>query len=223
MGKPYTRIFSISSLMASRFPILLFDDFETLLKWDIAGPGTPVASLCATNAFNGAKSLSIKTTTPGAAIDDVAETTRTFPMTPVLLLEFNCFFNILAANKFKTIRIYTLFYNGTNRHECVIEYNVTSTKWQYTDSTGALTDIPGATVEVHENSWHRFAASFDLKNNKYRSFTIDHLKYDLSGIPLRVTADARGIVCYVGIAITSATATVPELLIDDFACTELEI
>lgn len=161
---------------------LLFDDMETLLKWE---EGAVTVALDNTFAYNGNQSLQLTC----AAVNNFANASRYFPYPLSSKLELSFKFAVDDLTKLFQFQLYLTFSDISRMIQTVLIY----------DPTAWLINIGAANVEIFNldvaeevevgGPWHYVKALIDLERLSWISLQVDNKKAELH-TPLIVGAGA---------------------------------
>lgn len=195
---------------------IMFDDMESLLKWDESG-----ATVALDNTIAYSKTQSLKLT---AAAGAIATAIRWIPLKNTV--NYSCVWGVDDWTKITTIDFYLslqLHVSVVTQH---IQFNVANLVWRYQGPTGAYVDFPNGAVPVVYRKldnvggqWHSFSLKADMTNNKILGCTVDErfLGGDLVGY--RSTgASAQN--SYVALRIDAVAAQDCNAWFDDVLVTE---
>lgn len=185
MSKEYTRRLSIFGLSPEYGEIYLYDNMEGAEMWTGEGTGTDFfAEFSDARPHHGTRSLHIKSRTTGAAEDDYARVYRHCFLPPSKKLGQISTFILGDITKLKSFALAFTYYDGINDTHAVLTYLVALHKWQYKNSLGGETDVPGADIALIDYRPHRASIATDFNRNEYISFTIDDELFPLTNLPL---------------------------------------
>ena len=113
-------------------------------------------------------------------------------------------FILMDSSKITSIA-FTIFYaDGTHGYPGRVHWQADGTKWQYNNNAGTMTDLPGADIDISDGVWNILEFSINLSLLRYKYFSINNTKIDMSAIALRQYAYAFGPSLYIHInAITN--------------------
>jgi hypothetical protein len=206
------------------------DDFESYTaaiteRW-IQTSGT--IALDTGHPFRGKSCMKLTT---AAGIGATAQASKYLPLPPTFRGGIEFWWQLQnAIADVDNIGFSFAYYDNTNVHQFTLLYLLTSgagnQKWQYTDASNALTDVPSGAqivkVAAADYAWHHVKATVDLVNNKYMKLYSDSLSWDLSSLSFQQTGNASAAIAFIGFATQAKTATAINLLIDDVIWTDQE-
>ena len=221
MGQEYIRTVRVSGLIESAGNILLFDDCDVFRNWFTDGTGTDfVVALDTTIIFNGDASMKLQTKATSPAAGDFVEAFRRIylPASKLVSMELFWRYSIEADTRF--IDFLLKYFDSSNRHEADIRYNVQSAKWQYLNSAGTFSDIPGGAQSFTQKAWNRLKFTIDFRNNQYLKFTSNDLEVDLTDTPIYNPSDTTKPQLTTHIRLEAETANRPVMHFDDLMLIE---
>ena len=161
-------------------PVIFYDDFEaSTFKW--TSTGYTSAGLTIAKAWSGDKSMYLNGNGSVRTYGYIRTNNK---------LALDVTFMYATATNFS---FYFTLYDGTNQHTGSLRYGPTISKWQYLNSIGGYTDVPGGTQNLASDVWHRLHAEYDFSTNKYGTFKSDNLQLDLSAISCQTVASITGV------------------------------
>lgn len=158
---------------------ILFDDFESLLKWKQT---TGTVALDNTNAYNGGQCLKV---TCGAA-NSRAEADKYFPFTPNRKISLEAIFAINDTSKLNKLRfgLHTQYAGLIDYGR--ISYNRLNQNWEYFNGLDDVA-IPASetpnqieTLDSVGGAWFRVKFTVDFPNRRYVSAEINDKVFNLS-------------------------------------------
>ncbi|MBA7633908.1 hypothetical protein ES703_41479 [subsurface metagenome] len=222
MSREYTRQISVIGNVASHGPVILFDDFESLLKWGIySGEGDSIFELDPTLAYYGNQSLYMKSRTTDAAEDDIIGANRRLYMSPALKLNQAVHFLSPDFTKINKIVFYFTLADGAVIHYPTVVFDPNTPLLQYHDFENNPQTVPGTNYKPAINTWHRLQLLANLVSNRFIGITLDSHFYDLSPYSLYTYANPASTRLDIYLMIYTAGAAPAELYIDDFLIHEL--
>uniref|UniRef100_A0A6M3JP97 Putative lectin/glucanase superfamily protein n=3 Tax=viral metagenome TaxID=1070528 RepID=A0A6M3JP97_9ZZZZ len=181
MGVEYIRTTRSADYLRPGSNIILYDDMEDLLKWDVSGypvAGTVTKEPTATYNKNYGLRIATRATTP--AINDYTAATRSIANITNNEITIELFFRLIttAANAKFDIR-YDSFYNGLAITTGLRIDGSTNYIWLMNEGGGYVqTTLQIPTLSA--NYWHRLSVSFNLLTNTYIKAKINAINYNLT-------------------------------------------
>lgn len=183
MGKEYLRSVTAPGLSPYAPSLLLFDDFEHIIKPFFEGTGDDdVHEIDPSLAFTGSNSLILKTRTTGPGAGDYLNAIYYTYAPPSLQIHGEIRFNYPTIGTVQSIRFLVDFYNGSFIYHFALSYLPNVPKWQYLDYQEADQDLTGALSTLMVDTWHRLAFHLDLKNLLYSPSHIDHASLEVPSV-----------------------------------------
>lgn len=222
MSREYTRLISVVGNVPAHGPIVLYDDFEHLLKWTkYLGEGDSVFELDPSFSFSKNQSLHIKTRTTDAAENDIIGARLLSYIPPSKRLNLSTHFSCPDYTLIKLLQFWFILFDGTNKHHSLLQLKTATPIWQYRDSIGTAIDVPDSGLLPFDNAWHRIQLLADLNTHKYIHMILDNNLFDLSALTYQHETDPKLTHLEVEIQIRNTGAAPCELHIDDFLLHEL--
>ena len=184
--------------------VLMFDDFEALLKWT---QGAATVAISNTVAFGGSQSLHLTALNGATAIAH-----RSFSLPKSRKIEFSCHWGIDLMANLDTVNFGLYYYTGTVLHAATIVYNPTSLTWEFLNTAGTYTDIPTARNVLYHNldavggAWHTAKLKADFTNFRYISLEANEFELNMSGYPVYQVASAEERHCLVVLMVNAGLA-----------------
>jgi hypothetical protein len=161
----------------------------------------------------------IKLTTKSASLYDVA-THVYLGGSPTGKIGVELWFK-LPTVAFDYVMFGFLTYTGVYQKQATLKYVKATHKWQYLNSLGTYSDIPGgdtALIVVDEN-WHHLKWVFNLDTNKWIYTIINDIKLDMSTIALRTPANSNPLEYDISLRLNAPDATQLSLYVDSILIT----
>lgn len=222
MGDEYIRQIMVLGSVPAYGPVILWDNFESLLKWSKVGTGADyVVALVTTKAYNGGACLHVKTRTTGAAADDVVNAYRYTFRRPGLRYRVECVYEFLAEAALKFLDFEFLSEDGAYLHHLQVAYDPQNHKWQYRSGVATWTDIPGSSQNLAEGAWHRVMFEVDESSGYITKLVSDGLEVSRLELAYYKVANVAPVYAQVLLGLTSVAATPPEAWFDDVLVMEI--
>jgi len=197
--------------------ILMYDDFEdTPLKWQTGGMGTHFETRQPTAAYNGSYGLQLDTTQAAASYSLIP-----IDVTERLLLEFFWQPELIARLTYFEVSI--RFFDGNRRHYTAINYDRIAGTWDYWNTVGGWTLIPGAAQSFYDAAWNELTLSADFTTDEYIIFKSNNLEINMGGIACQNIFSGLG--AHAEIWISAFADCLYQLIVnvDDVVIRELEV
>jgi hypothetical protein len=178
--------------------ILLWDDFEGLLKWtSVPGWGSPRIAKSATGAFDGSWGLQLlvrRTVFDGYMYIGAG---RSFPMVRDGILRTEAVMMLPEVGGQDGFGIGVDWYDGEKRYLARIAYEKLGNYFMWTNAGCSWVDTGLPLLPRAAGSWHRLWIEIDLVRKEYVNVGIDGDTVQLSGNKICAFADAGPVVAYV--------------------------
>lgn len=204
--------------------ILMHDDFEdTPLKWTTTGLGIHSETRQAAAAYNGGFGLRLDITSPVAGLPHHSNVYRHIPIDVTKRLLFETFWRTHNLEYLEYFRISMMFYDENTRHHTEVRYNRVAGAWEYHNTGGGWSLIPGAAQTLYNNGWNELTLSADYSTDEYVVFKSNNIEINIGGIPCRTIPSGLGAHAEIWIATTNDTTNRLLTDIDDVVVRELEV
>jgi hypothetical protein len=222
VGQEYIRQITVLGSVPSMGPVILYDDFESLLKFTMnGGTGDSTFALDAAVAYNGDHSLHMKTRATAAAENDWIECQRLSFQRPGRRYSFEVTWNYSTVLANKEILFQLFIADGAMAHACTLKYLPNSSKWQYLNSAGAYSDVPGGSQLLYAGGWHRLMFSLNEDSGKMIKVVSDGLEIDLSDLSYYQNAAVTGVYASAMVRAIAHTSPPAEVWIDEVLLMEI--
>lgn len=196
--------------------ILLYDDFEGLLKWKSFGePAGYSVTKNPFQAYNGNVSMQLQTRVRGALPGDYVHAYRFIPSFGKTVHKLEVIWNPAGASRCRRVGFEFLFLMGGVTYEFGVVYEVETLKWRYFTGWGFWVDVPGGGQSLLEGSWHRLSVLFDARALKYGNLYSDGDLIPASGLDACSIAWPASDYCYVRFFVDAGVSAPGIALFDD--------
>ena len=162
----------------------MYDDLEGTFKWKIGYTGYQGAvRKVAVNVYNGSASLQIAAGWDGVGLYWHATANRIFPISPIKILSFSCFFRPSFYIASTRLDFLIEIDDGTWDYYFRITYRNTTGKWYYLNKAGSDVLLGDGLVRPAAGAWGRIEFVCDLKSWAYGIVQISSRVVDLTGVP----------------------------------------
>jgi len=204
--------------------ILMNDNFEdTPFKWATAGTGTWFADRQARAAYNGSYGAELDVTSDAPPAQRTAQMLRLIPIDVTQRLEFQMFWRANFLARMNHLEVWVQYYDGADAHSAVIRYDGINEIWEYRDSTGAMTNLPGSEQIFFDGSWNELSLSVDFATDRYITFKSNNMEINMGDIACRMFGNPLPARLYFQIRTGNITANQLLVSIDDAVVKELEV
>lgn len=221
MGREYTRDFTSVGLIPIAGTILFHDNFQGLLKFTMgSGIGDYIFELDPNVAFIGNQSLNMKTRVTGATTTDGISASVLTHLGPSKLLTQIVRFRCPDFSKIATLDLAAMFYDETSLNLALIRFTPGTPIFAYIDNAGNPQNITGSGINLLADAWHTAILKVNFSSPEYRSFSIDHHHFSLSGIGMQAGVDPTATHLKSQTLITTSGNAAAQLRLGDYSLTE---
>ncbi len=178
MAQDYTQNVSIRGYNPLADDILMYDNFEGRLNWTGSGTGTDFVVALSTGGnemVDGMQGLKLQTKATTPAAGDEVTATRSMFVTPHRYLTFSGFFRFLNSTTVRRICLRLLYYSGAYQYRFAVGYTCLAQRLDYLEYSEAWWPVPGGSIVLHPDSWHRLAFTVDLVSLRIIAVSCDTL------------------------------------------------
>ena len=203
--------------------ILLNDNFEdTPFKWIGYGNGTHYETRQQRAAYNGSFGAELDITGPGPIGARYSGILRYAPIDVTERLQMELFWRPNDVSIIDRFEIWTEYYDGTERHQAMIQWMQVNQQWGNLNDLGGVSLIQGGEQSFRNDAWNELTMSIDFSTDEYIRAKSNNIDINMGGIPCWNQNNATG--AHVRIAILTGNTTANQLIvsIDDATLKELE-
>lgn len=212
MGRELVSVSEMVSFVPSLGSVILWDDFEKVFKW--SGLGVPVGwavDRSQTRVWRDDYSMHIK-----AAVNGWGAAQRYAYVLPGSGGFCDFLFLFLVGDNLARVE-WSLHYKDAGGDWVLgIAYNSISGGLEYYSSAGSWEIVPGGSVRIEENYWHRLRVDFNFESKKYGYLMLDGLLFDLSAFNVKLNVGDYSMGSIHEVRVYSTIDGTAEVFVDDY-------
>ena len=186
MSRDYFGNYPIVAGLGFSRDVLLLDDCEGTMTWEVSGTGgDDVHEYLAAAAWQGTYGMHLKTRTTGTTVDDYVLAQKLFdwPSTNLLVARLRVTPVVVANTKGITITLAAD--DGSDGYTGAIKLAPDGSKVYYSNSAGSWVELTDLAMTYYALHWLTVELALDLKAHTYRHLRFNGWETDLSTLSLK--------------------------------------
>jgi hypothetical protein len=216
MGRDHFPNIPVGAGMGFSKGIMLLEDCEGTFTWAINGTGgDDVHAFATAAAFTGTYGMHLKTRTTAAAEDDYIDVTKlmSYPQSGLLVGRYR-----MRSADISLLKQHSLILgddDGTAQSAGQLGISPNLTQIWYADAAGAGQVIAAAAGLPLDSQWWTIELVIDCILHQYISATLNGIRVDLAGIPLKALGASTGRAAWINLDVIAEGAAAAEVHLDN--------